>query len=103
MLTPLAMDPAHPFPFISNLALNLLVTLRFPGGERDLHGAGQGAGEPGCVQAADPAGRQHTFVTLEDLIVANLDMLFPGMEIESAELFRVTRNAIVEPDDGGRQ
>ncbi len=97
MLTPLAMDPAHPFPFISNLALNLLVTLRFPGGS-----------EVYMARVKVPVGRDvskrfipvdggTTFVTLEDLMVNNLDMLFPGMEIDSAELFRVTRNAIVEP------
>jgi polyphosphate kinase len=99
MITPLAMDPAHPFPFISNLALNLLVTLRFPGG-----------GESYMARVKVPISKDiskrlirvdgvNTFVTLEDLIVNNLDMLFPGMEIESCELFRVTRNAIVEPDE----
>jgi polyphosphate kinase len=99
MITPLAMDPAHPFPFISNLALNLLVTLRFPGG-----------GESYMARVKVPISKDiskrlirvdggDTFVTLEDLIVTNLDMLFPGMEIESCELFRVTRNAIVEPNE----
>ncbi|MCG6941072.1 MAG: polyphosphate kinase 1 [Thiohalocapsa sp.] len=99
MITPLAMDPAHPFPFISNLALNLLVTLRYPGG-----------GESYMARVKVPISKDiskrliqvdgvNTFVTLEDLIVNNLDMLFPGMEIETCELFRVTRNAIVEPDE----
>jgi polyphosphate kinase len=98
MITPLAMDPAHPFPFISNLALNLLVTLRYPGG-----------GESYMARVKVPVSKDvskrliqvdgiNTFVTLDDLIINNLDMLFPGMEIESCELFRVTRNAIVEPD-----
>lgn len=98
MLTPLAMDPAHPFPFISNLGLNLLVTLRFPGGS-----------EVYMARVKVPVSRDvskrfisvdgtNTFVTLEDLMAANLDMLFPGMEIDSAEIFRVTRNAIVEPN-----
>lgn len=99
ILTPLAMDPAHPFPFISNLALNLLVTLRFPG-----------AGETHMARVKVPVARDiskrlipinggHSFVTLNDLMVNNLDMLFPGMEIESCELFRVTRNAMVEPSE----
>lgn len=100
MLTPLAMDPAHPFPFISNLALNLLVTLRFRGGA-----------ETQMARVKVPVGKEvakrliavaldenaQVFVTLDDLIANNLDMLFPGMEIVSCELFRVTRNAIVEP------
>ena len=97
MITPLAMDPAHPFPFISNLALNLLVTLRFPGG-----------GETYMARVKVPVSKdvskrliqvdgQYTFVTLDDLIVNNLDMLFPGMEIATCALFRVSRNAIVEP------
>ncbi|MGB5835145.1 MAG: polyphosphate kinase 1 [Thiohalocapsa sp.] len=97
MITPLAMDPAHPFPFISNLALNLLVTLRYPGG-----------GEAYMARVKVPVSKDvskrlikvdgvNSFVPLDDLIVHNLDMLFPGMEIESCELFRVTRNAIVEP------
>jgi len=98
MITPLAMDPAHPFPFISNLALNLLVTLHYPGG-----------GETYMARVKVPVSKDvskrliqvdgvNTFVTLDDLIINNLDMLFPGMEIESCELFRVTRNAVVEPD-----
>ncbi len=98
MLTPLAMDPSHPFPFISNLTLNLLVTLRFPGGH-DLHMARLKVPvskdvSPRMIQV----GEENTFVTLDDLIVNNLDMLFPGMEIASCDLFRVTRNANVELD-----
>ena len=98
MLTPLAMDPSHPFPFISNLTLNLLVTLRFPGGH-DLHMArvkvpvGKDV-SPRMIRV----GEENTYVTLDDLIANNLDMLFPGMEIESCKLFRVTRNANVELD-----
>jgi polyphosphate kinase len=98
MLTPLAMDPSHPFPFISNLTLNLLVTLRFPGGH-DLHMARV---KVPVSKEVSPrmirVGEENTFVTLDDLIANNLDMLFPGMEINSCDLFRVTRNANVELD-----
>lgn len=99
LLTPLAMDPGHPFPFISNLALNLLVTLRHKGGSvshiarvkvpvsRDI--------APRFIQVSE----DYTFVTLDDVVANNLDLLFPGMEIISCELFRVTRNAIVELDE----
>ncbi|MGF1615590.1 MAG: polyphosphate kinase 1 [Gammaproteobacteria bacterium] len=99
VVTPLAMDPAHPFPFISNLALNLLVTLRYPGGTT-LHMA-----RVKVPVSKDVAPRMlavdnsHTFVTLDDVIANNLDLLFPGMEIESCDLFRVTRNANVETDE----
>jgi len=97
MLTPLAMDPAHPFPFISNLALNLLVTLRFPGGSEVYMARVKVPVSRDVSKRFIPVEGGTTFVTLEDLMVANLDMLFPGMDIDSAELFRVTRNAIVEP------
>ncbi|MEJ2424459.1 MAG: polyphosphate kinase 1 [Candidatus Thiodiazotropha sp.] len=98
MLTPLAMDPSHPFPFISNQTLNLLVTLRFPGGP-DLHMARVKV--PVSQEVSSrliQVGDSHTYVTLDDLVANNLDMLFPGMEIESCDLFRVTRNANVELD-----
>ncbi len=98
MLTPLAMDPAHPFPFISNLALNLLVTLRFPGGNETYMARVKVPVGKDVSKRFIPVDVATTFVTLEDLIVNNLDMLFPGMEIDSAELFRVSRNAIVEPN-----
>ncbi|MEJ2620567.1 MAG: polyphosphate kinase 1 [Candidatus Thiodiazotropha sp.] len=98
MLTPLAMDPSHPFPFISNLTLNLLVTLRFPGGQ-DLHMARVKVPVSQDVSTRlIQVGDDYTYVTLDDLIANNLDMLFPGMEIESCDLFRVTRNANVELD-----
>jgi polyphosphate kinase len=99
MLTPLAMDPAHPFPFISNLTLNLLVTLRFPGGD-DLYRARiKVPVHPEVSSRFVRIDGSRTFVTLEDIIANNLDMLFPGMEIDSCELFRVTRNANVEKDE----
>ncbi len=99
ILTPLAMDPAHPFPFISNLALNLLVTLCFPGGGETHMARVKVPVTQDISKRLIPANSDHSFVTLEDLMVNNLDMLFPGMEIESCELFRVTRNAIVEPSE----
>ena len=98
MITPLAMDPAHPFPFISNLALNLLVTLRYPGGGESYMARVKVPVSKDVSKRLIPVTGTNTFVTLDDLIVNNLDMLFPGMEIDSCALFRVTRNAIVEPD-----
>jgi polyphosphate kinase len=99
LLTPLALDPAHPFPLISNLALNLLVSLRHPGGSA-IHIA-----RVKVPVARDMAprflrvGDENVFVTQDDVIANNLDLLFPGMEIVSSELFRVTRNAIVEIEE----
>jgi polyphosphate kinase len=98
LVTPLAMDPAHPFPFISNLSLNFLVTLRFLG-EPEMTMARVkvpvGKGVPRFLRV----GNANHFVILEDVMGHCLDELFPGMEIESAELFRVTRNANTERDE----
>ena len=95
LITPLAMDPAHPFPFISNLSLNLLVTVRTPGSDQPALVRVKvpvGSGVPRFLQVGDSM----VFVPLEEVISANLDLLLPGMEIEACEYFRVTRNAIVE-------
>jgi polyphosphate kinase len=97
LLTPQSIDPAHPFPFISNLSLNLLVTLSYPkGGSASLARikipTGQG------TRRFLPLGRGERFVLLEDLVMHNLDTLFPGMEILACESFRVTRNATTERD-----
>jgi polyphosphate kinase len=92
LVTPLAMDPAHPFPFISNLSLNLLVTLRFPH-ESQLTMARIKVPVGGGVPRLLRVGNAHHFVPLEDVMRQCLEDLFPGMEIESTELFRVTRNA----------
>jgi polyphosphate kinase len=98
ILTPLAMDLAHPFPFISNLAMNLLVTLRFPGDD-ELQMARIKVplikGLTSRFMPVDSNGSSRVLVTLEDVMANNLDLLFPGMEIASCELFRVTRNIIV--------
>ncbi|KAA6184625.1 polyphosphate kinase 1 [Thiohalocapsa marina] len=99
MITPLAMDPAHPFPFISNLALNLLVTLRYPGGGETYKARVKVPVSKDVSRRLIQVDDVNTFVTLDDLIINNLDMLFPGMEIDSCALFRVTRNAIVEPEE----
>ena len=98
LITPQAMDPAHPFPFISNLSLNLLVTLRQPGSTETSLARVKvpvGAGAPRFLRI----GAKDRFVPLEEVMSNNLDMLFPEMEILACELFRVTRNANTERNE----
>ncbi len=92
LVTPQATDPAHPFPFVSNLSLNLLVGLRHAKEAMPLLARVKvpiGAGVSRFIKLED----ENTFVTLESVMAGNLDLLFPGMEIDSCEEFRVTRNA----------
>jgi polyphosphate kinase len=90
VLTPLAVDPGHPFPYISNLSLNLAVIVRDPvGGERRFARLKVPPLLPGFLVMPDG----ERFVPLEQVIAAHLGALFPGMEIESHHPFRVTRNA----------
>ena len=96
LITPLSIDPAHPFPFISNLSLNLLVTLRYPQDDELSLARVKipvGAGAPRFLQVPGENHNFHRFVLLEDVVANNLDLLFPGMEVVGCELFRVTRNA----------
>ena len=98
LVTPQAMDPAHPFPFVSNLSLNLLVTARYQNDSDPLMARVKvpvGFGIPRFLRV----GKQNDFVRLEDVIANNLDLLFPSMLIDSYELFRVTRNANTERDE----
>jgi polyphosphate kinase len=90
VLTPLAFDPAHPFPFISNLSLNLAVVVRNP-----KTGASQFARikVPPLLPRFLAVGEGATFVPVEDVIAAQLETLFPGMEIIGVHTFRVTRSA----------
>jgi polyphosphate kinase len=98
LVTPQAMDPAHPFPFISNLSFNLLVTVRY-----------DAESDPMLARVKVPlgfgirrflrVGHKNDFVALEDVMANNIDLMFPGMLVESCELFRVTRNANTERDE----
>jgi polyphosphate kinase len=103
VLTPLAVDPGHPFPHISNLSLNLAVALR------DQYGVERFARikvptnklprllpikrSSGSVRKDGTPPQHHYFVWLEQVIAANLDKLFPGMETVATNPFRVTRDA----------
>ena len=96
LITPQSIDPAHPFPFISNLSLNLLVTLRYPQEEEMSLARVKipvGAGAPRFIDVPPLSNGLQRFVLLEDVVANNLDLLFPGMEILGYDLFRVTRNA----------
>jgi polyphosphate kinase len=99
LLTPQSIDPAHPFPFISNLSLNLLLTLNSASGS-DMQLARVKVPVGVSTSRFIPVpGRHGSFVRLEDLLCCNLDMLFPGVEIVRCDLFRVTRNANTELDE----
>jgi len=95
VLTPLAVDQGHPFPYISNLSLSLGVELH----EQTAEGAVSYFARvkvppslPRLIPVDAPEGRKH-FVALEDVIAHNLDALFPGMDVRAAYCFRVTRDA----------
>ncbi len=96
VLTPLAVDPGHPFPYISNLSLNLAVWLRDPDDGRRRFARVK---VPPLLARFLDAGDPSTFVPLEDVIAANLGLLFPGMEILAHYPFRVTRASDLELDD----
>jgi len=90
VLTPLAVDPGHPFPYISNLSLNLAVIVRDPGaGMRRFARVKVPSLLPRFVVLPDG----ERYVPLEQVMAAHLDKLFPGMEIEQHHAFRVTRNS----------
>ena len=95
VLTPLAVDPAHPFPYISGLSLNLAVVVRNPitDGEHFAR-----VKVPPILQRFHALGEQR-FVPLEDIIAAHLDKLFPGMQVLQHHTFRVTRNEDVEVEE----
>ncbi len=107
VLTPLAVDPAHPFPFVSGLSLNLAVTVKQPedGGQHfarvkvpdnvdrfvELAGTDGGDGAEGQTVVR--------YLPMEELIAAFLPALFPGMEIVEHHAFRITRNADMEVEE----
>ncbi len=97
VLTPLAVDPGHPFPFISNLSVSIGVLLKQPGQPESLFARVKMPRLfPRWFRIAQEDGT--ILVSLESLIQGQLAMLFPGMEIVETNCFRVTRNAEVEAD-----
>ncbi|MDZ7768500.1 MAG: hypothetical protein U5K38_05230 [Woeseiaceae bacterium] len=98
LVTPLAIDEAHPFPFVSNLSINVLLRVLDPS-EDEPHliriKVPVSARTPRFMQVAG----ESRYVPLEEVIAGNLDLLLPGAEILSVGFFRVTRNAIVERDE----
>jgi polyphosphate kinase len=107
VLTPLAVDPAHPFPFVSGLSLNLAVTVKQPddGGQHfarvkvpdNVDRFVELDARPGADESAGT--KEVRFLPMEELIAAFLTALFPGMEIVEHHAFRVTRNADYEVDE----
>ncbi|MBU2662101.1 RNA degradosome polyphosphate kinase [Actinoplanes bogorensis] len=100
VLTPLAVDPAHPFPYISNRSLNLAVVLKDPddaGGE--LFARIKVPNNVPRFVTVQNDSRAARFLPVEELIAVHLDQLFPGMELQEWHVFRVTRNAELEVDE----
>jgi polyphosphate kinase len=97
VLTPLAVDPSHPFPYISGLSLNLGVRVVNPETKEKFFARVK---VPPILSRLIPTSENSTrFIPLEDLIAQNLDQLFPGMEIVGHLTFRVTRNQDLEIDE----
>ncbi len=98
VLTPLAVDPAHPFPYISGLSLNLAVLVREPDtGTEHFARVKVPNNVPRYREVSRDGGI--SYLPLEELIGAHLQQLFPGMEVLAHHPFRVTRNADVEVEE----
>ena len=95
VLTPLAVDPAHPFPYISNLSVSLAVVLRDAEGDERF----ARVKVPKILPRWVPLPQPNRFVPLEQLIAANLESLFPGIEILGSYTFRITRNTDLQIED----
>jgi len=106
ILTPLAFDPGRPFPYISNLSLNLAVLIRNPKGDSHFARVKIPSTHPRLLQVDDIINPSKSivmngdfvakFIWFGDLIKANLDLLFPGVEVVESHRFRVTRDTDIE-------
>jgi polyphosphate kinase len=99
VLTPLAVDPAHPFPYISGLALNFAVLVRDPQHDGLRFARIKVPNNVPRFVEVSPGSESVRFLPLEELIAAHLPQLFPGMQVVEHHLFRVTRNADVEVEE----
>ncbi len=100
ILTPLAVDPSHRFPFISNLSENFGLLVAGPGSSRRAFARVKiPSVVPRFVPLTDGQGDAHEFLALDDLIAHNLGRLFPGLEIQEIAPFRVTRSAALDDED----
>ena len=99
VLTPLAVDPGHPFPYISNLSLSLAVVVRDPRDGQEHFARVKVPSKPVLPRLVPVPGEKWQFVLLEDLIMAHLGSLFTGMDVRAVYPFRVTRNADLEIAD----
>ncbi len=105
ILTPLAVDPAHPFPYISGLSLNLAVVVRNPQSGKELFARLKVPDQIDRMisldgsRAVNSPSRQARFIALEDVIAQHLDALFPGMDVLEHHAFRVTRNEDLEVEE----
>ena len=100
LVTPQVIDPAHPFPFISNLSLNIMVTIRAASDEEPMFARVKvpvGTGIARFIQV----GESNHFVPLEDVMANNLDLLFPEVEIIARDFYFVARNAAAERQESG--
>lgn len=106
VLTPLAFDPGRPFPYISNLSLNLAILIQKPNGEQHFARVKMPSILPRLLQidsildsskqSSVDGNFSATYIWLGDIIKNNLNLLFPGMEIVEAHRFRITRNTDIE-------
>jgi polyphosphate kinase len=99
VLTPLTVDPAHPFPYISNISLNLGVLLAAPGGPVDETPRFARVKIPPNVPRLIPVDNQRRFLLLEELISAHIAALFPHCPILECQPFRITRDADIEIEE----
>ncbi|GAB3955543.1 hypothetical protein GCM10027614_65220 [Micromonospora vulcania] len=99
VLTPLAVDPAHPFPYISGRSLNLAVAVRDPDGGSELFARVKVPNNVPRFVRVDRDQPGVRMLPVEDLISVHLGQLFSGMQVVECHLFRVTRNAEVEVDE----
>src|ERR671931_728578 len=99
VLTPLAVDPSHPFPYISGLSLNLAVLVRNPDEDVQRFARVKVPNNVPRFVVVSQGAAETEFLPLEELIAAHLPMLFPGMEVVEHHVFRVTRNADFEVEE----
>jgi polyphosphate kinase len=99
ILTPLAVDPGHPFPFISNLSLSLAVMMKHP--NRDATHFARvkiPSNHPRMIRVRNSRFKHH-YISIEEVIRYNVDKLFRGMDVQNVSAFRVTRNADIRRDE----